>query len=59
MKIKTNIRAGSGGSVNSGGTNAGGASGGGHNSTGEVQVEPVSPPPPVIYYAPGTRCAGL
>jgi hypothetical protein len=53
MKIKTNIRAGSGG------TTSGGASGAGHNSTGEVQVEPVTPPPPpIVYYPPGTRCAG-
>jgi hypothetical protein len=54
MRIKTMIRAGSGGTT-SGGVNSGGT--GGH--TGEVQVEPVSPPPPVVYYAPGTRCAGL
>jgi hypothetical protein len=60
MRIKTMIRAGSGGGANSGGVNAGGASGGGHNSSEtEVQVEPVTPPPPPVYYPPGTRCAGL
>lgn len=58
MKIKTNIRAGSGGGANSGGVNSGGASGGGHNG-GEVQVEVEPPPPPVVYYPAGTRCAGL
>lgn len=57
MKIKTNIRAGQGGSTSGGGT-SGGASGGGHNG-GEVQVEVEAPPPPVVYYPAGTRCAGL
>jgi hypothetical protein len=57
MKIKTNIRAGQGGSttsggVNSGGVNAGGASGGGKNSSGINNTVG-------FYVPPTTRCAGL
>jgi hypothetical protein len=48
MKIKTNIRAGAGGSVKSGG-----ASGVGKNSS-TPDVTP--PPPPPVYYS---RCVGI
>jgi hypothetical protein len=46
MKIKTNLRAGSGG-----------ASGAGHNSSGD-STSTTTAPPPVVYY-PATRCVGL
>ena len=49
MKIKTNIRAGSG-SANSGGANGGGA-GGGHSSQANTTVG--------FYLPPVSRCVGL
>jgi hypothetical protein len=51
MKIKTNIRAGSGST--SGGTKSGGASGAGHNSP-DNDVDPPKPAP--VYYS---RCVGI
>lgn len=56
MKIKTNLRAGSGGRCaggggsSTGGSNGGGASGAGHNST--------TPDPVPVYVAPVSRCVG-
>ncbi|MFN8058048.1 MAG: hypothetical protein U0Q12_12860 [Vicinamibacterales bacterium] len=50
MKIKTNLRAGSGG-----------ASGAGHNSPddpNDVSGKTVVPPPPVVYVPPVGRCVG-
>jgi hypothetical protein len=49
MKIKTNIRAGAGGSANSGGTNA---------KHSGVDNTPSPPPPPPVYYPPVGRCVG-
>jgi hypothetical protein len=58
MKIKTNLRAGSGGRCagggsaggSTGGGSGGGGSGGGHNST--------TPDPVPVYVAPVSRCVG-
>jgi hypothetical protein len=46
MKIKTNLRAGSGGASGVGGNSVG---------SGKFQADPVPPPPPPSSY---TRCAG-
>jgi hypothetical protein len=56
MKIKTNLRAGSG--ANAGGVNAGGASGGGQNSKHTGVDDPVYTAPPVVV-PPVSRCVGL
>jgi hypothetical protein len=49
MKIKSNLRAGSGGSVNSGGVNGGGT--GGHSSQAAGTVG--------FYLPPVSRCVGI
>jgi hypothetical protein len=56
MKIKTNLRAGSG--ANAGGVNAGGASGVGQNSK-HTGVDPAQPADPVKVVPPVSRCVGL
>jgi hypothetical protein len=53
MKVKTNLRAGSGGSANSGG-----ASGNGHNSSGD-STSPVPVYVPPVYVPPVSRCVGI
>jgi hypothetical protein len=60
MKVKTNLRAGSGGSVNSGGVNSGGVNGG-HNSTDTTTTADSSTSGGTVVYTPPViqaRCVG-